>query len=119
MQQPDTEFSHDVDRRGSTSSGWPRPGRHISLPGIAGLLLGALALSPAADATAVGRMAAEFGVDPAGAATRVLSAWPPPRGLPQAPPSLAATMAMGSLRRLTIAGLSAFPRVPHDRRWTA
>lgn len=41
-------------------------------PGVAGLVLGALLCPPLAGATAVGRLAAEFGVDPAGAATYVV-----------------------------------------------
>ena len=57
MQHPARALRRYVNRR------WSR---------LAGLLLGALACSPVAGATAVGRLAAEFGVDPAGAATYVV-----------------------------------------------
>lgn len=57
MQQPRLATSPHVNRR------WSR---------FAGLLLGTLAWSAIAGATAVGRLAAEFGVDPAGAATYVV-----------------------------------------------
>ncbi len=62
MQQPDLALPVRASRR------WPR----LAAPGIAALLLGAITSSPGAGATAVGRLAAEFGVDPAGAATYVV-----------------------------------------------
>lgn len=72
MQQPDFDFSRDVDRRGSMFAGRTIVRPRISVPAFAGLLLGALASPTGTGATAVGRVAAEFGVDPAGAATYVV-----------------------------------------------
>ncbi len=59
MQQPGLARPVCANRRWSS----------LAAPGIAVLLLGALASSAGAGATAVGRLAAGFGVDPAGAAT--------------------------------------------------
>ncbi|MEQ1802440.1 MAG: FG-GAP-like repeat-containing protein [Gammaproteobacteria bacterium] len=65
MQHPRLVASKPTHRRWPGCAG---PGTAAT----AGLLLAALAFSPGAGATAVGRVAAEFGVDPAGAAIYVV-----------------------------------------------